>query len=178
MTSLLPINTNQFERDLENVSTRISDVPVNIRDSWNADTCPADLLPWLAWSFSIDSWKAYWPEHVKRSRVREAIKVQRKKGTKQSVRKVVESFGAELELKEWFEQTPMGPPHSFKVLLNVNELGAQTQAFTNDIVQELSRVKPTRSFFEVQQGVTTNGELALAGAVRVTKFVRLEVNDQ
>jgi phage tail P2-like protein len=176
--SLLPINTLEYERDLETVSKRISDVPTNIRDSWDADNCPVDLLPWLAWSLSIDTWKSYWPEHVKRARIKSAMQVQRKKGTKRSVREVAQSFGAESSLTEWFEQSPMGPPHSFKVLLNVNELGAQTQAFTSDIVQELARVKPARSYFEVQQGVTINGDLALTGAVRVAKFVRLEVSDQ
>lgn len=178
MTSLLPINATQYERDLESVSTRISDVPTNVRDCWDADNCPTELLPWLAWSLSIDTWKSYWPEHVKRARIKNAIQVQRKKGTRQSVREVAENFGAESSLTEWFEQTPMGPPHSFKVLLNVNELGAQSQEYTNDIVQELSRVKPCRSYFEVQQGVTVSGGLALAGAVRVAKFVRIEVSDQ
>lgn len=178
MASLLPPNATDLERDLETVSARISDVPVAVRDVWNADNCPTELLPWLAWSLSIDTWKSYWPEHVKRARIKNAIQVQRKKGTKRSVLEVAQSFGAESSLIEWFEQTPMGPPHSFKVLLNVNELGAQSQEYTNDIVQELSRVKPCRSYFEVQQGVTVNGDLALSGALRVAKFLRIEVSDQ
>ncbi|NVK42106.1 MAG: phage tail protein I [Oceanospirillaceae bacterium] len=178
MASLLPPNATDLERDLETVSARISNVPVNVRDIWNADNCPAELLPWLAWSLSIDTWRTYWPEHVKRARIKSAIQVQRKKGTKRSVLEVAQSFGAESSLSEWFEQTPMGPPHSFKILLNVNELGAQTQEYTSDIVQEISRVKPCRSYFEVQQGLTVSGSLALSGAIRVAKFIRIEVDDQ
>jgi phage tail P2-like protein len=177
MTSLLPINASQFERDLETVSSRIDSLPIDIRDSWNADTCPIDLLPWLAWAFSIDSWKTYWPEHVKRSRVRDALAIQRKKGTRGSVRQVVKSFGAELEFKEWFEQTPIGPPHSFNVLLNVNDMGPQTNLFTTDIVQEVSRTKSVSSYFEVQQGVTVTGSLALIGQLRIVKYLRIGVTD-
>lgn len=178
MSSLLPPNATQYERDLETVSSQIETVPVQIRDVWNADDCPVDLLPWLAWAMSIDSWKSYWPEHVKRGRIRDAVQVQKEKGTRKSVTKVVQSFGAELELKEWFEQTPVGAPHSFNVLLNVNDMGAQTAEFTSDIVQEIKRVKSTRSYFEVQQGITVAGDLALHGQIRIAKFIRLGATDQ
>ena len=49
--SLLPINATQLERDLESSLERASDLPVPIKDVWNADQCPEHLLPWLAWSF-------------------------------------------------------------------------------------------------------------------------------
>ncbi len=176
--SLLPPNSTPLERDLETVSSRLSNVPVNIRDTWNPDTCPVDLLPWLAWSMSLDSWKSYWPEHVKRARIKNAVEIQRRKGTRGSVRKVVESFGAELEFQEWFEQTPMGAPHSFNVYLNVNQLGAQTAEFTTDIVNEISRVKSARSYFEVRQGVTATSQMGIQGGVRIAKFVRAKVTDQ
>ncbi len=177
MDSILPPNSTALELDLERVCAGIEDIPVLIRDVWNADTCPADLLPWLAWSLSIDSWKSYWPEHIKRGRIKTAITIQRKKGTRQSVSDVVRSFGGELELKEWFEQTPLGAPHSFNVLLNVNQMGALTGQFTSDIVQEIQRVKATRSYFEVRQGLNVAGDIALNGQIRIVKFLRLEVSD-
>ncbi len=176
MDSILPPNSTPLELDLETVCAGIENIPVPIRDIWSADTCPADLLPWLAWSLSIDSWKSYWPEHVKRGIINTAITIQRKKGTRQAVGDVVRSFGGELELKEWFEQTPHGAPHSFNVLLNVNQMGAQTGQFTSDIVQEIQRVKTARSYFEVQQGLSVAGYIAFSGQIRIAKFIRLEVS--
>lgn len=35
---------------------KLKKTPVSIRELWNPDTCPANLLPWLAWSFSVDRW--------------------------------------------------------------------------------------------------------------------------
>ncbi|WP_427927445.1 phage tail protein I, partial [Xylella fastidiosa] len=27
------------------------------------------LLPWLAWSLSVDTWRSTWPVHIKRARI-------------------------------------------------------------------------------------------------------------
>lgn len=178
MSSLLPLNHTDLERDLEIVSARISEVPVPVRDVWNADTCPVELLPFLAWALSIESWKSYWPEDIKRGRIRNAIEIQKHKGSRKAVYEVVKSFGAEVQLEEWFDQQPMGAPHSFNVALNINEMGAQTAAVTRDIIQEVIRVKAVRSYFELQQRVSFEGELGIHGQVRIAKFVRLNATDQ
>ncbi|WP_332113935.1 phage tail protein I, partial [Escherichia coli] len=39
--------------------------PVSIRELWNPDTCPANLLPSLAWAFSVHTWDEKWPEEPK-----------------------------------------------------------------------------------------------------------------
>ena len=54
MTSILPPNVTRAERALEGATARLDDVPVPIRSMWNPATCPAFLLPWIAWGLSID----------------------------------------------------------------------------------------------------------------------------
>ncbi|MEY8263572.1 MAG: phage tail protein I, partial [Bermanella sp.] len=158
--SLLPPNNTKFERDLENVSSRISDVPVAIRDVWNPDTCPVELLPWLAWAMSIDSWKDYWPESVKRDRIRNAIAISRQKGTAKSLHDVVSSFGTVMELDETSADLA---PFQFNIKIDVNNVGAQNSEFTRDVIQEISRTKRSSSYFELQQQVKIGTDIAITG---------------
>lgn len=93
--SLLPPNATDKERTLEQITARIDDVPTPIRDLWNPDTCPVELLPWLAWAFSIDEWDNQWPEEDKRESIKNAPMIHRHKGTPDSVRRVLRSAGYE-----------------------------------------------------------------------------------
>ncbi|HHA2458269.1 TPA: phage tail protein I, partial [Stenotrophomonas maltophilia] len=69
--NLLPTNATHAERALARAIVA-RPLPVDITALWDADRCPTALLPWLAWALSVDEWKAYWPEAVKRARVRTA----------------------------------------------------------------------------------------------------------
>lgn len=92
-TSLLPPNATAQERALDLATSRVGDVPVPIRDMWNADTCPADKLAFLAWAFSVDEWDDNWPEEFKRATIRDAVEVQARKGSVWSVRRVLANAG-------------------------------------------------------------------------------------
>lgn len=167
--NLLPPNHTPFESDLETVSSRISDIPVTIRDLWNPDTCPLELLPWLAWALSIDSWKDYWPESVKRARLRNAIAISKRKGTRQSLNDVIASFGIEMELDETNANLA---PFQFNIKIDVNNVGAQNSEFTRDIVEEISRTKRSASYFELQQQVKVTTPILITGRIRVARFMR------
>lgn len=91
--SLLPPNATDAERAIEAAIARAAEVPVPIRATWNADTCPAHLLPWLAWAFSVDEWDAAWPELAKRAAIRDAVAIQRRKGTVWAIRRVLDNAG-------------------------------------------------------------------------------------
>lgn len=106
IASLLPPNATQTERALEQSTARISAVPVPIATLWNPDTCPAAILPWLAWALSVDHWDSGWSEDAKRQSLRKSISIHRVKGTVASVKlalaaagygdaTVVERFGSE-----------------------------------------------------------------------------------
>lgn len=174
--TLLPINATPFERSLEQVCSRIGSVPTLQREILDADDCPFELLPWLAWSLGIDGWKSYWPESIKRARIKSAINVAKKKGTRESVETLVKSFGAGIVVKEWFEQSGEQLPYSFNVLFNVNDLGAQSAELLADIVQEVRKVKPTRSTFEVRQQINASADIGMVGRVRVGRFIRFSAS--
>jgi phage tail P2-like protein len=175
--SLLPQNASRAERAIEAATARIGDVPTPIRDLWDPDTCPAELLPWLAWALSIDAWKPYWPEHIKRARLRTALDIQRRKGTAQSVRQVVAAFGGQVQLREWFQMDPPGTPHTFEMVLTLAGEGGETAtaAFTDDVIGEVSRTKPVRSHFTFTQGLQAIGRVGIGAAARAAVYRRLQL---
>ena len=175
MSSLLPPNASPVERAIESVTARMAEVPVPLRALWNPDTCPAPLLPWLAWALSIDAWKAYWPESVKRQRLRAAFEIQRRKGTAESVRKVVQAFGGAVQLREWFQRDPPGPPHTFEMVLTLMGTGGEvaTAQYVDDVIAEVARTKPVRSHFTFTQGVQALGAIGIAAVARPAIYRRL-----
>ncbi|MFI9653964.1 phage tail protein I [Guyparkeria sp. GHLCS8-2] len=175
--SLLPPSATQAERAIEQATGRLEDVPTPQRTLWDPDTCPADLLPWLAWALSLDAWQPYWPESVKRERIRKAIEIQRKKGTARSVRDTVASFGGALSIKEWWQNDPPTEPHTFDLLLTVGGDVPATTEYQNDIIDEVSRVKPVRSHFTLTAGVNADGAIAIAGAARLAQYQRLSLTE-
>jgi len=177
MRSLLPPNSTAAERNYEIATARLSAVPMPTREIIDPDTCPKALLPWLAWALSVDSWKSYWPLSVKRARLREAIEIQRRKGTANSVRAVVQAFGGAVEVIEWWQETPRAAPHTFQLVL---VLGAETASeetsaqYVDDVIAEVNRTKPVRSHFYFTQGVAATAVIRVMGAARVVNYRRLQ----
>lgn len=172
--SLLPPNATALERSLEQATARLGALPVPLRELWNPDTCPEHLLPWLAWSLSLDSWQPYWPESVKRARIRQAVEIARRKGTAKSVRDVVASFGSSLALREWWQTTPQGVPHTFEVVLTLGAGVPNTADYQQDVIAEIERTKPVRSHFTFTLGLSATGGLGLQGVARPITYRRLQ----
>lgn len=87
---LLPTGSSKLEKQLSNTFSVISEIPVPIRLLWNAEHCPVKLLPWLAWSLSVDDWDDAWCEQKKRSAILKSIYVHKYKGTCESINQIVE----------------------------------------------------------------------------------------
>ncbi len=173
--TLLPPNTSPVERAIEGATARLSDVPVPLRQLADPDTCPLALLPYLAWALSIDTWDSDWPEAVKRNRVRQAIDIQRRKGTASSVRDVVAGFGGSLALREWWQMAPAGDPHTFALVLALEGIvpPARKAAYVDQVIAEVRRTKPVRSHFTFTQALSATGGLQVVAAARPAVVVRL-----
>jgi phage tail P2-like protein len=85
MNSLLPPNATPQETAIEAATARIAEVPVPNAALWNPATCPAALLPWLAWALSVDDWDGTWPEERQRAVISASVAVHRRKGTRGAV---------------------------------------------------------------------------------------------
>lgn len=139
MNSLLPINSTPLERAIEAALEEVTEIP--LRRLYNPDTCPTPLLPWLAWSWSVDRWDSTWPEAVKRSAIRSAYYIHLRKGTIGALRRVVEPLGYLIEVLEWWETEPRGVPGTFALQVGVLDTGI-TEAMYVELGRLIDDAKP------------------------------------
>lgn len=132
---LLPNNATPLERAASEALAEIQRVPVPLRTLWNPHTCPAKLLPYLAWAFSVDRWDTTWSELAKREVIATSFYVHKKKGTISALRRVVEPLGYLLKVTEWWQTEPLGTPGTFALKIGVLNTG-----ITDAMYQELERL--------------------------------------
>lgn len=133
MKSLLPINSTQLERAIEAASVDRTVIP--LRSLYNPTTCPVHLLPHLAWAWSVDRWDDRWTEAAKRNAIRASFYIHSRKGTIGALRRVVEPLGYLLEVIEWWQTVPEGPPATFALRVGVLDTG-----ITEEMFSELERL--------------------------------------
>lgn len=138
---LLPGNASPLERAAAEALAEIQRVPVPLRQLWNPHTCPAHLLPYLAWAFSVDRWDPAWSNAAKREVIATSFYVHRKKGTIAALRRVVEPLGYLLEVTEWWQLEPMGEPGTFALRIGVLETGI-TDAMYLELTRLVDDAKP------------------------------------
>lgn len=104
---LLPPNSTAQEFALEQATARMADVRVPIRSTWDPDTCPAGLLPWLAWALGVDEWDAGWSDEAKREAIRRSVSIHRRKGTVGAIRAALKNagYGDATLIERWANQS-------------------------------------------------------------------------
>ncbi|CAL4868215.1 hypothetical protein MMA231_02490 [Asticcacaulis sp. MM231] len=110
---------------------------------------------------------------VKRARIRQAYYIQRRKGSVASVRAVVEALGASVAIREWWQSTPKGTPHTFDVVININMSGAVPADYQATILREIERTKPLRSHFTLTQGLQATGDIGIKAVARPVISARI-----
>ncbi|MCY1698664.1 phage tail protein I [Lelliottia sp. SL45] len=169
--SILPPNASSPERALELTHAgRITGVPVPVRDAKNPDACPADLLPWLAWEYGVDTWNTDWTEQEKRSAIKRAAYIHRHRGTPAAVEMSLSDSPFSTHITEWFEQTPRGEPYTFG--LEVIQDGRPiTQMDHQDLKNAVLRAKNLRSWFSVSFRGEVTGKAILSGYIVASETV-------
>lgn len=163
--TLLPPNATFLERAAATALAEIDRVPVPLRDLWHPDRCPAHLLPYLAWAFSVDRWAPDWSEAAKRDVIRSSFYVHRKKGTISALRRVVEPLGYLLEVTEWWQTQPEGQRGTFALRIGVLDTGI-TDAMYDELTRLVDDAKPlTRHITGLDLLGETRGPLYLGTAV-------------
>ena len=182
--SLLPIST-EIERVIESHLTLSANrfnskklIPKYIASQWDPYNCPVEMLPWLAWSLSVDNWQENWPEHVQRDVVANAVKVHKHKGTVGAVKRALASLHLKIEFFEWFEEVhdvylapyQSGEPNTFIFIAWANdELYTSRQivldqSLYDEIYRVTNQTKPQKAHFDFLVGVKMSSAM-LAGAI-------------
>lgn len=156
--TLLPANATAQEFALEQTVARASNVPVPVRDVWNVDRCPDDLLPWLAWAYSVDEWDVNWTADQRRGAIRTSMESHRHKGTIGAVREALGGLGYSASVQEWFNQIPAGDPYTYKLILESRQIGIDQEALAK-ILAVVDSKKSLRSHMSVAEPIviTTAG---------------------
>lgn len=171
--SLLPPNASTSERAIEDTLRLDIDLSV-VGTLWDPATCPAEVLPFLAWGLSISRWDPSWTEAEKRAAIADAIPFHRRKGTRGIVEEVLASFNPLLQVVEWWEMNPRGTPHTFEVrapadLIPASFLTAETTAA---IIRDIASIKPVRSHFDFVQSLEAQAFLYNSGGGMVGAYAR------
>lgn len=164
--SLAPINDINLKTFDEICEERFMQLGLQILLVAIVDNLPIDALPHLAEQKHItgnEGWIQADTEQEKRNLIKNAIEIHRYRGTKYALLKVLETFGVDGEIKEWFEYS--GDPYHFKVVLNVftHPISEETE---QKLVALINDYKNVRSWLE---GV----EVVLASRLRqkITSYV-------
>lgn len=152
---LLPPSATTTMRAIETViGERTQGIEVPISQLWNVDTCPVDLLPWMAWGFSVEVWDHAWSETVKRNVIRNSVQVHRLKGTRQSVALALEAIGFRIDIVEGWEDG--GAPHTFRLDAYADDIIGSgfglDQALVDTVDKLISNVKPVRAHRTLRVG--------------------------
>lgn len=169
-TNLLPTGSTLLEKRAAECLKQAVENPLLIADLINPERCPENLLPYLAWSLSVDKWDENWSEEVKRIAIKNSFLIHKQKGTLTALRRVVEPIGYIVELKEWWQETPQGTAGTFKLTVEVSETGLNAQ--TNE---ELSRliddVKPVSRHYSLAISITPTGEMYCFGTAQMGEII-------
>lgn len=171
LRDLLPPNATGPERSLSLATARLGTISTPIRALWNPNTCPENLLPWLAWATSVDEWDANWTTATKRNVIKNSAEIHRKKGTVAAIKSLLNSFGIALILIEWWQTTPKGTPHTFIVALGWLQTPAAVQ---DSIAKAIAAIKPVRSSFVIAAIESFVGSVNIIGICRPATFDRLD----
>jgi phage tail P2-like protein len=175
---LLPPNATKLERAMVGAFDAVlADVPVAIDRLWNPATCPVALLPWLAWGLSIDLWDADWTEAVKRAAIADAIRFQQMKGTKASLRTVLDRFDPLIEIVEWFEDRDNLDPATFRLEL---PLAADSDVVFDEtmvarILRDIAAVKPASAHMFAVHRLRAQAQAWLLSAASLAGYNRLDI---
>ncbi|MGL4754156.1 MAG: phage tail protein I [Aeromonadaceae bacterium] len=167
MSELLPPSSTPLERALADTVAKVSTLPTPARDLWNPDTCPVELLPWLAWAFSLDGWDVTWTEAQQRAAVKASYSVHRYKGTIGSVKDALQALGLGVQVQEWFNQIPAGAPYTYRLLLEVNQYGVSL-AQLEKIQDVVDNAKNLRSHMTTLDMTVSSNSTVYIGAVAMS----------
>lgn len=159
---LLPSSATPLERAIADLEwDRLGGLDVSfIADLIDPETCPLALLPWLAWSVSVDVWDEAWSEERKRMVIGSSLAIHRMKGTRSAVRQAIEALSLTPEIAEWWEATPTARRGTFNIVLDLTAEGSalMTEALLTQVIRSVRATKRKSAVATLQFGGTVEGD--------------------
>ncbi len=179
---LLPSNATPLEIELANASVPLDAIDVSVIETiWDAWRCPSQLLPWLAWSLSLDTWDDGWSEVTKRQTIADAPEYHRIKGTRLAVDRVLVLLGSPYSLTEWWERTPPGRRGTARLHISTDDIPGLA-ALRRKAQRLAYAAKPkSRSIF-ISMGPLVEGDAPMSIGIHTRRYLtvdpfKLDIND-
>ena len=131
------------------------------------DSLSSTALDHLAAQYDVSVWRDTWSLTLKRSVLKTAIQDKRMKGSVAAVKQALASVSSIAIIKEWWELSPKGTPHTFSVIASQSAVDDTFSAeMQEDIAALIDEAKPFRSHYtlSIQNNLSTT--LSLSGHVR------------
>lgn len=138
--SLLPPNATALERATTKTCAAMAALSVPLRSLWDPQQCPVPLLPYLAWSLSVNYWESTWPEATKRAVIQASCLMHQRKGTIWALRQALEPLGYTITLTEWWQPTPPDAAGTFRLSLKAKHGISDTSR--RELERLIDEVKP------------------------------------
>lgn len=143
---LLPDNATPLEKAASAIGNRLLTLPTVVRHTRNPDSCPLNLLPYLAAAWNVQQWDATWTEAVKRQAIKDSIWIHQHAGTAGALIRAISQLNLGATVAEWFQYA--GAPYTFRLYVNLDEVTAWTSAQARQLLVVAINNKNVRSFLD------------------------------
>lgn len=150
--SLLPANSRPLEHALASIGAKLEPMPVPFEQIWDIDQAPDELLPYLAYAWSVDEWNDNWTAETKRQVIKDSLWVHERKGTLGAVKRALSAMNYDATVIEWWQKSPRGNAGTFSI-----ELHPTTGIIADSILQirnVIDAVKRLSAHYDVYLGYT------------------------
>jgi len=174
--SLLPTNASNILIDLEKSYSKLSALEAKNKDVFNPNQAAENILPWIAWGFSIDAWDDNWSHETKREMINNTISLHKIKGTRKAVQKALEIIGIFAQIVEWWQTDPKMVVHTFDVIAYLNDNIDKSSKIIIDsntqkkLIGLINNVKPARSHFNLKLGARFKSSASYTTILRAKEF--------
>lgn len=150
----------------------LSDMPAIFA---NLEKLTSKQLDHLGYSFDSAVWRDTWPVEVKRSMLIKIMREKRLRGTVSAVKEALNAVQSNAQIVEWWETTPKGTPHTFRIYVTQSAISGVVSAdMQNDIIALIDDAKPLRSHYDLTiQEVVPSG-VGVTAVARAATYSRVE----
>nr|DAJ79084.1 MAG TPA: tail protein [Caudoviricetes sp.] len=123
----------------------------------------SEQLDHLAVQWQPLVWRDSWSIDTKRAVIATMIVEKRRMGTLSAVKNALASVKSASTVQEWWQQSPQGKPHTFKITVSQNKLGGIVrEEMTRDLRLLIDITKPVRSQYTLTIIQALEGNLTLS----------------
>jgi phage tail P2-like protein len=138
------------------------------------DRLTSEQLDHLAKQYDLTVWRDSWTLELKRSVLKTAIQEKRKKGTVKAVKDALASISSAASIVEWWEETPKGTPHTFKIFATQAKVeGVISAELQEDLIALIDDAKPLRSHYNFVVQEQATGGINIYGCMRPLAYARV-----